>query len=175
VKNRRKHHDAYIGLGSNLGLREKNIAAALNSLQTTKEIEVVKVSGLYETKAVGGPPDQPDFINAAAHLRTMLSPERLLAVRQNIESSLGRRRDVPWGPRTIDLDILIFDDESLPPDRFRTLLHERRFGLEPLASRSRTFASTLRRRLAICSRGRTLEILNAMRLLYSNAVGPPLS
>ncbi len=52
-------HDAYIALGSNLGAREKNIAAALNALQATREIEVVKVSGLYETAPVGGPPDQP--------------------------------------------------------------------------------------------------------------------
>ncbi len=130
-----KHHDAYLGLGSNLGLREKNIAAALNALQTTREIEVVKVSSLYETKAVGGPADQPDYINAAAHLRTTISAERLLAVCQNIESSLGRRRDVPWGPRTIDLDILCFDDEiRSTPDLTipHSLMHERRFVLEPL-------------------------------------------
>ena len=131
-----RQHDAYIGLGSNLGLREKNIAAALNALQTTKEIEVVKVSSLYETKAVGGPPDQPDFINAAAHRRTTLSAERLMAVCLNIESSLGRRRGVPWGPRTIDLDILLFDDEiRSTPDLTipHPLMHERRFVLDPLA------------------------------------------
>ncbi len=131
-----KQHDAYIGLGSNLGLREKNIATALNALQTTKEIDVVKVSGLYENKAVGGPPDQPDFINAAAHVRTTLSPERLLAVCLNVESSLGRKRDIPWGPRTIDLDILFYDDEILSTSELtipHPLLHERRFVLEPLA------------------------------------------
>jgi 2-amino-4-hydroxy-6-hydroxymethyldihydropteridine diphosphokinase len=136
VKRGPRQHDAYIGLGSNLGLREKNIAAALNALQTTKEIEVVKVSSLYETKAVGGPPDQPDFINAAAQLRTTFSAERLLAVCQNIEASLGRRRGVPWGPRTIDLDILLFDDEiRSTPDLTipHPLMHERRFVLDPLA------------------------------------------
>lgn len=131
-----KKHNVYIALGSNLGLREKNIAAALNALQATREIEVVKVSGLYETKPVGGPSDQPDFINAAAHLRTTLSAERLMAICLNIESSLGRRRGVPWGPRTIDLDILLFDDEiRSTPDLTipHPLMHERRFVLEPLA------------------------------------------
>lgn len=133
---RRKQHDAYIGLGSNLGPREKNIAAALNALQTTKKIDVVNVSGLYENKAVGGPAGQPDFINAAAHLRTALSPERLLTVCLNIESSLGRKRDIPWGPRTIDLDILFFDDDILSTPELtipHPLMHERRFVLEPLA------------------------------------------
>ncbi len=129
-------HDAYIGLGANLGRREKTITAALNALETTREIEVVAVSGLYETDAVGGPPDQPKFLNAAAHLRTTLSPERLLNVCANIEEALGRRREVHWGPRTIDLDLLLYDREirasaelTLP----HPFLHERRFVLEPLA------------------------------------------
>lgn len=136
VNGRRKKHSAYIALGSNLGRRERNISAALNALETTKEIEVARVSSLYETEPVGGPDDQPRFINAAAHLRTTLSPERLLAVCQQIESSLGRKREVPWGPRSIDLDILIFADEIRSDPELmipHPLLHERRFVLEPLA------------------------------------------
>lgn len=136
VNSRRKKHSAYIALGSNLGRRERNISAALNALETTKEIEVARVSSLYETEPVGGPDDQPRFINAAAHLRTTLSPERLLAVCQQIESSLGRKREVPWGPRSIDLDILIFADEIRSDPELmipHPLLHERRFVLEPLA------------------------------------------
>jgi len=129
-------HDAYIGLGSNLGVREKNIAAALTALETTREIEVVRVSSLYETEPVGGPADQAMYINAAALLRTTLTPERLLAVCLNIEASLGRKRRVRWGPRTIDLDILAYDDElrsepdlSIP----HPMMHERRFVMAPLA------------------------------------------
>jgi 2-amino-4-hydroxy-6-hydroxymethyldihydropteridine diphosphokinase len=136
VNGRRKKHNAYIALGSNLGRRERNISAALNALETTKEIDVAKISSLYETEPVGGPDDQPRFINAAAHLRTTLSPERLLAVCQQIESSLGRKREVPWGPRSIDLDILIFADEIRSDPELmipHPLLHERRFVLEPLA------------------------------------------
>lgn len=136
VNGRRKKHNAYIALGSNLGRRERSISAALNALETTKEIEVAKVSSLFETEPVGGPDDQPRFINAAAHLRTTLSPERLLAVCQQIESSLGRKREVPWGPRSIDLDILIFADEIRSDPELmipHPFLHERRFVLEPLA------------------------------------------
>lgn len=135
VKPRQKKHDAYIALGSNLGPREKNIAAALNALQSTRDIEVVAVSGLYETEPVGGPPGQSKFINAAAHLRTPLDPHRLLALCLNIEASLGRKRDANWGPRTIDLDILFFDEEiHSEPELMipHPLLHERHFVLAPL-------------------------------------------
>lgn len=129
-------HDVYIGLGSNLGRREKNIAAALNALETTRDIEVARVSTLYETEPVGGPDDQPKYLNAAAHLRTRLTPERLLALSRQIEETLGRKRTIAWGPRTIDLDILIFGNEirSTPELMIpHPLMHERRFVLEPLA------------------------------------------
>ena len=131
-----RKHDAYIALGSNLGYREKNITAALNALATTREVQIVKVSSLYETTPVGGPEEQPKFMNAAAHLRTTLSPERLLALCTHIEDLLGRTREVRWGPRTIDLDILIYDQEiRADPDLTlpHPLMHERRFVLEPLA------------------------------------------
>lgn len=129
-------HDVYIGLGSNLGAREKNITAALGALQTTREIEVLKVSSLYETKPEGGPPNQPKYINAVAHVRTSLSPERLLSVCQRIETSLGRKRAVRWGPRTIDLDLLCYDDEiRADPDLTlpHPMMHERAFVLKPFA------------------------------------------
>ncbi len=129
-------HHAYIALGSNLGRREKNITAALSSLESTREIETIRVSPLYETPAEGGPADQPDFINGVVHLRTSLSAERLLALCQRIEDLLGRQRSVHWGPRTIDLDLLAFDDEihsepnlTLP----HPMMHERHFVMKPLA------------------------------------------
>lgn len=129
-------HVAYIGLGANLGQREKNLAAALTALERTRGIEVDAVSSLYETDPVGGPEDQPRYINAAARLRTELSPQRLLALLLQIEQSLGRRRGVRWGPRPIDLDILMFDDQVIAEEGLtipHPLMHERRFVMEPLA------------------------------------------
>lgn len=129
-------HDAYVAFGSNLGQREKNVAAALNAMETTREIDVVKVSSLYETAPEGGPADQSAFINGVVHIRTSLGCERLLAVCQHIEESLGRKRTIRWGPRTIDLDILAFDREirgepalTLP----HPMMHERDFVMRPLA------------------------------------------
>lgn len=129
-------HVVYLALGANLGQREKNIAAALNALQHTKGVSVEAVSSLYETDPVGGPPDQPRFMNAAAKLSTDLAPERLLAVLQQIEFSLGRRRGERWGPREIDLDILLYDNLVTSEDGLtipHPLMHERRFVMEPLA------------------------------------------
>lgn len=130
-----KHHRVFIGLGSNLAPREKNITAALAALETTREIEVVRVSSMYETDAVGGPAEQGKYLNAVVEVATTLSADRLLSVCQRIENSLGRKRELRWGPRTIDLDILLFDDEihstaelTIP----HPLMHERRFVLEPL-------------------------------------------
>ena len=129
-------HVAYIALGANLGQREKNIAAALNALQRTRGVAVDAVSSLFETDPIGGPPDQPKFINAAAKLTTDLAPHRLLAVLLQIEQSLGRRRGERWGPREIDLDILLYDDLVISEDGLsipHPLMHERRFVIEPLA------------------------------------------
>jgi 2-amino-4-hydroxy-6-hydroxymethyldihydropteridine diphosphokinase len=131
-----RKHDVYLALGSNVGYREKTITAALNALEATREVEIVKVSSLYETTPVGGPEEQPKFMNAAAHVRTTLTPQRLLAVCTQIEDLLGRTREVHWGPRTIDLDILFYDQQVLAePDLTlpHPLMHERRFVLEPLA------------------------------------------
>lgn len=128
-------HVAYIGLGSNLGRRKKNIAAALNALQAARDIEVDAVSPLYETEPVGGPDDQALFINAAARLHTSLAPHRLLAVCLNVEETLGRKRVIRWGPRTIDIDILLFDDQIIDDEELTIPhpdMHRRRFVMEPL-------------------------------------------
>jgi 2-amino-4-hydroxy-6-hydroxymethyldihydropteridine diphosphokinase len=131
-----KTHVAYVALGSNLGRREHIISTALNALERTRGISVETVSSLYETHPVGGPAGQPLFLNAVARLHTSLDPERLLAVLLRVETSLGRRRDKRWDARTIDLDLLLYDeivlaDESLTVPHPR--MHERRFVLEPLA------------------------------------------
>ncbi len=131
----KKKHQAFIALGSNLGQREKYIAAALNALETTKEVEVGKISSLYETDPVGGPPQQQEYINAVAIVNTTLTPARLLKVLQRIEGSLERKRTVKYGPRTIDLDILAFDDEIVSEADLmipHPMMHERRFVMEPL-------------------------------------------
>jgi 2-amino-4-hydroxy-6-hydroxymethyldihydropteridine diphosphokinase len=128
--------DVYLGLGSNLGRRERNITAALSAIESTRGLEVAMVSGLYETEPVGGPADQPPYLNAVARIRTTLTPPRVLALCHRIEQSLGRRRDAVWGPRTIDLDILLFADEivsSVDLTIPHPMMHDRRFVLEPLA------------------------------------------
>ena len=129
---------AYVGLGSNLGRRERNITAGLQALEMTRGIRVVKVSSLYETEPVGGPPGQPAYINAVAQIRTSLTARRLLAVMQSVEKSLGRdrREESRWGPRTLDLDLLLYGGEIISePDLIvpHPLMHERRFVMEPLA------------------------------------------
>ncbi len=132
----RNKHVAYVGVGSNMGNREKNIAAALNALESTRGINVTKASGLYETEPVGGPPGQDSFINAVVRVETTLTSRRLLEVCLNIEDSLGRKRSVRWGPRTIDLDLLSFDDEIRASAKLmlpHPQMHTRRFVMEPLA------------------------------------------
>ena len=125
---------AYIGLGANLGDREATIADAVRRLGEMSC--VVRVSRLRETEPVGYV-DQPRFLNGVALVETGLAPRRLLENLLEIERRLGRTRAGPrFGPRTIDLDLLLYGDEAvdepgltLPHPR----LHERRFVLEPLA------------------------------------------
>ncbi|MBU1148356.1 MAG: 2-amino-4-hydroxy-6-hydroxymethyldihydropteridine diphosphokinase [Candidatus Omnitrophica bacterium] len=102
----------YIGIGSNLGNRRKNIDAAIEKLRQVNEIEVKKVSSVYETEPVGGP-KQPDYLNAVIEIETMFGPRKLLAVLHEIEDHLGRKRSVKDGSRTIDLDILTYGDEKI--------------------------------------------------------------
>jgi 2-amino-4-hydroxy-6-hydroxymethyldihydropteridine diphosphokinase len=128
---------AFVGLGSNLGDPEELIASALELLAGEEGIEVLAVSSLRETDPVGFE-DQPRFLNGAAELATELAPRELLERLLAIERRLGRiRGEGPrFGPRTIDLDLLLYGEETvqepglmLPHPR----LHERRFVLEPLA------------------------------------------
>ncbi len=126
---------AFIGIGSNLGERESHIAAAIGQIAELPETELVRVSSLIETEPVG-PAGQGKFLNAAAELRTELDPLTLLDELQGIEDGLGRVRAVRWGPRTIDLDILLYDNEVIDGGRLRVphpLMHEREFVLAPLA------------------------------------------
>ena len=126
----------YIGLGSNLGDREATIRRALKLLAAGGGIEVEAVSSLRETDPVGYA-DQPRFLNGAAALRTQLAPRAVLGRLQHVERALGRDRSGPrFGPRTIDLDLLLYDGEQINETGLEIphpRLAERRFVLEPLA------------------------------------------
>jgi 2-amino-4-hydroxy-6-hydroxymethyldihydropteridine diphosphokinase len=126
----------YVGLGSNLGDREATIRHALELLEAEGDIEVDALSSLRETDPVGYE-DQPRFLNGAAALRTELAPRALLERLQTVERKLGRDRTGPrFGPRTIDLDLLLYGDERIEEPGLEIphpRLAERRFVLEPLA------------------------------------------
>ena len=120
---------AYVGVGANLGDREATIRAALAALPG-----VVAVSQLRETEPVGAV-HQPPFLNGAAALETELSPRELLDALLAVERELGRERRERWGPRTIDLDLLLYGSETVDEPGLTVphpRLHERRFALEPL-------------------------------------------
>ena len=97
--------EAYIALGANLGRREETLHEALRLLGEHTEIDVLRVSDVYETDPVGYA-DQPPFLNMAAVLATTLAPHALLEIMQHVEDQLGRVRDIRYGPRTADLDLL---------------------------------------------------------------------
>jgi 2-amino-4-hydroxy-6-hydroxymethyldihydropteridine diphosphokinase len=126
--------DAYLALGSNLGDRQHYLRSAIKALQMTEGITVVQESPVFETAAVGYT-NQPDFLNMALHIKTTLTPEKLLERALAVETELGRVREIKWGPRTIDIDVLfygrlIINTETLiVPHPF---LHERAFVLLPL-------------------------------------------
>jgi len=126
---------AYVALGANLGDRRRTIEFALERLAAVEGVELVRVSSLRETDPVGVV-DQPRFLNGVAQVRTTLPARGLLEALLGVESSLGRVRGDRWGPRTIDLDLLLYDDAVVDEPGLRVphpRLHERRFVLEPLA------------------------------------------
>jgi 2-amino-4-hydroxy-6-hydroxymethyldihydropteridine diphosphokinase len=125
----------YLGLGSNLGEREANLAAAVDRLEREPGVRVLRRSSLYETQPVGVI-DQPSFLNAAVEIETELAPRDLLGVLKRIELDLGRRPGRRWGERLIDIDLLLYDDLALR-DRDLTVPHREMWGrlfvLVPLA------------------------------------------
>jgi 2-amino-4-hydroxy-6-hydroxymethyldihydropteridine diphosphokinase len=145
---------AYVGLGANLGDRERTLRLAVERLGEEGGIDVVAVSDLRETEPVGVA-DQPSFLNGAVAVETTLAPRALLDALLEVELGLGRvRGEERWGPRTVDLDLLLYGDLvvdepglSVPHPR----LHERRFALEPLVE--------LDPELEIPGRGRVSRLL----------------
>jgi 2-amino-4-hydroxy-6-hydroxymethyldihydropteridine diphosphokinase len=127
---------AYIALGSNIGDRVAHFHSAVSRLNQTQDCRVVRVSTFLENPAVGGPADSPPFLNAVAEVETRLDARNLLDRLLQIERELGRERRVKWGPRTIDLDLLLFDNQVIHEPGLivpHPLMHERRFVLQPLA------------------------------------------
>ena len=125
---------AYLALGSNLGDRLAHLQSAVDGLDAADGVDVVAVSRVYETEPVGGPPQDP-YLNAVVAIETELDPYALLALAQRIERDAQRVRAERWGPRTLDVDVLLYDDVRLD-DPDLTLPHprmwERGFVLAPL-------------------------------------------
>jgi len=126
---------AYLGIGSNLGNRLEYLQLAVDTLDAADDARVVGVSPVYETAPVGGP-EQPEYLNAVVALETSRSPRALLELAHEIEAQAERVRGVRWGPRTLDVDILLVGDERVDePDLVvpHPRLAERAFVVVPLA------------------------------------------
>ncbi|MCX5519930.1 2-amino-4-hydroxy-6-hydroxymethyldihydropteridine diphosphokinase [Kaistia defluvii] len=127
--------DAYLGLGSNLGDREALLRAAIMALDATPDVRVTSISSLYETPPWGPVPQGP-YLNACVALETTLSPRQLLTLCLAIERDHGRERAIRWGPRTLDMDVLLYGDESIDEEGLivpHPRMAERAFVLVPLA------------------------------------------
>lgn len=125
----------YLGLGSNLGDREQFLRQAVNLLTCLPDTKVLQISSIYETEPFGFTA-QGAFLNAVVKLETDLDPQTLLLLCQDIEQQLQRVRNLKWGPRTIDIDILLYDDLQICSDTLivpHSMLDERLFVLIPLA------------------------------------------
>jgi len=125
---------AYISIGSNIGDRLNHLTEAVRALHSNKEVNIHDVSSIYETVPVGYT-DQADFLNLVIHLKTNLVAQELLSVCQGIEKGQGRVRDIRWGPRTVDLDILLYNQDTIETANLlipHPRMHERAFVLIPL-------------------------------------------
>jgi 2-amino-4-hydroxy-6-hydroxymethyldihydropteridine diphosphokinase len=123
----------YIGLGSNLGNRERSLLGALQSLGLIDAAALLQHSSLYESVPVG--PPQPRYLNAVVEMECALQPQQLLTILKQIEIDLGRQKSGRWAPRAIDLDILLWGERLVAEMDLQIPhleLHKRRFALEPL-------------------------------------------
>lgn len=129
------NNTAYIALGSNIGKKETYLKEAVKKLQEHPEVQVELISSIYETTPVGYE-NQDDFLNMAVKITTSLRPEELLSLTQKIEQELGRTREVRWGPRTADLDILLYNRENIETEQLvvpHPRMYERLFVLVPMS------------------------------------------
>lgn len=126
---------AYVAFGANLGEPIETLRAAAVALGRRPGLELVAGSPVYRTRPIG-PPGQPDYANAVARVQTALAAEALLDVMHGVEAEFGRVRDVRWGPRTLDLDLIWYEGEERADERLtlpHPRAHEREFVLRPLA------------------------------------------
>ncbi len=134
VSIKRSRHTAYLSIGSNLGESEKYLKFAIDKLGSCLHTKVTNVSKFCTTKPYGGV-EQPDFLNAALEIQTLLPPCELLEFTSSIENAAGRTREVRWGPRTLDIDIIFYDD-IIMSEKSLTIphieAHKRLFVLKPL-------------------------------------------
>lgn len=131
----RKWHKAFISFGSNIGDKEENINSAIEYIKKSKHTKIVKISSLIKTEPWGYI-DQEEFINGAMEIKTLLSPLELINFLLSVEKELKRERIIKWGPRTIDLDVIFYDDIISTDERIilpHPRMEQRMFVLEPLA------------------------------------------
>jgi len=124
----------YLSLGTNIGQREENLKLAVRLLQEKPNVTVKAISSIYETAPVGYL-DQPSFLNIALYIETSLPAMDVLTICQSVENELGRVRDIRWGPRIIDLDILLFNNDNIEVENLivpHPRMFERAFVLVPL-------------------------------------------
>lgn len=149
---------AFLGFGGNLGQTLSLFRQARGQLAEHQQVKVISCSPIYQAPAIGGPDNQPDFLNAVVELQTALSAQELLLLCRQIEDKAGRTREIHWGPRTLDIDLLIFSDLILNTEPLtlpHPRLHQRHFVLLPLNA----IDPTLRHPLLNCSVKELLEQL----------------
>jgi dihydroneopterin aldolase/2-amino-4-hydroxy-6-hydroxymethyldihydropteridine diphosphokinase len=134
VEIERSMHSVYISIGSNIGDREEHLMFAMSEIEGTRGCRVTSTSDFLKTKPYGNT-EQDDFLNCCIAMETIMGPQELLNVLQGIEDKAGRVRGERWGPRTLDADIIFYDDIIFSSERLRIPhadMHNRRFVLEPL-------------------------------------------
>lgn len=151
-------NQVFLGFGANIGSPLAQFRQARAQLNEHRQINVISSSPIYRTPAIGGPENQPDFLNAVVEVQVAMSAQSLLHVCRQIENMAGRTREIHWGPRPLDIDLLFFSDQlidtpelTLPHPR----LHQRHFVLLPLSN----LASDLHHPLLKCSVTELLEQL----------------
>lgn len=160
----RGRHTVYLGIGSNLGDRRQYLDQAIEQLGKDPYIRVIRSADYIETEPFG-PVEQPDFLNGAVELETLYSPRELLSVLHDIEQEAGRKRIVHWGPRTLDLDILLYDDAVIREEGLlipHVEMERRAFVLEPLAQIAPHAVHPISRKTII-------QLLEELRLKEPNA------
>jgi len=169
--NRQKVARCLIGCGANIGARREQLDQAIDMLRFMPGIQLTHVSQFLETRPVGGPPGQPPYLNAACLIETTFEPIEVLDMLLAIENTLQRSRETRWGPRTIDLDLLIYDDCILKTERLQVphpRMTTRRVVLEPAVE----IAANLKHPVSRCSIRELLENIS-QRHLHVAVVGVP--